>query len=369
MTEIRLERLEMRFGRRRILAGIELCIEDGELVSVVGPSGCGKSTLLNLIAGLEAPASGRVYFDGVDVTGWTPRERDVAFVFQSFALYPHLTAFENLAFPLRVRKLARAEIERRVRAAAELLRIEDLLGRRPAELSGGERQRVALGRAVVRRPRVFLLDEPLSNLDMSLRHSMRVEIKRLHRELEATFVYVTHDQVEAMTLSDRLAVLEAGRIHQVGAPGEVYGRPADTFVARFVGSPPMNLLEARMGEGGDVLLPSGGRIALLPLERPRLSGASDVVLGVRPEDVRIAPGPAPEALAARVTLVEPLGPELHVHLDLDGTGLVARTAPERTMEPGDEVFVLLPPAALHFFERNGGARIERAPGSVASGHG
>jgi ABC-type sugar transport system ATPase subunit len=297
MAIVELRGIERRFGSVRALDGVDLRVDDGELCVVVGPSGCGKSTLLRAVAGLEPLDAGGVWIDGRDVTRAEPRDRDVAFVFQSYALYPHLTVRENLEFPLRVRKVARDERQGRVREAAELLRIDDLLDRRPAELSGGQRQRVAMGRAVVRRPKVFLFDEPLSNLDARLRGRMRVELIELHRRLGATSLYVTHDQAEAMTLGQQLVVLRDGRVHQIGSPREIYERPVDPFVAGFIGSPPMNFIEGkvRVKEGERQLEWSG-----LPLAAPGFVPEGPAVLGIRAEDLL----PGSGRLSLRVRLVD-----------------------------------------------------------------
>jgi len=353
VTEVRVEGVTRRFGNVEALRGVDLTIASGEFLSLVGSSGCGKSTLLHVIAGLERASEGTVRFDGVDVSALSPRERDVAVVFQTYALYPHMSVFDNLGFPLRMSRVPREELRRRVRETAELLRIDDLLSRRPRELSGGQRQRVALGRAIVRRPRVFLFDEPLSNLDARLRLETRAELKRLHEQLRTTFIYVTHDQTEAMTLSQRLAVLRAGEVLQVGTPEEVYRRPADTFVATFVGSPPMNLIPARLDGGrlavGGVELPAGG----LP---PSFRG--DVLIGLRPEDLALRPGPGEPAMPATVTLVEPLGPESYVHLDFAGHALVARVGPDVPVRAGERLRVSLGLGAASLFDPETGRRLQ-----------
>jgi multiple sugar transport system ATP-binding protein len=334
VAAIALERVEKRYARGGTLAvrGISLEIEDGAFVTLVGPSGCGKSTTLNLIAGLEAPSGGTIRFDGEVVNDRSPRERDVAMVFQSYALYPHKTVYENLAFPLRMRRAGRDEVDRAVRDAAARLGIDALLERRPGELSGGQRQRVALGRALVRRARVFLLDEPLSNLDAALRVQMRAELKRLHQELATTFVYVTHDQAEAMTLSDRVVVFRDGEVQQHATPREVYERPANLFVARFLGSPPIGVV--------------------------RRDG---VLLGVRAEDARLAPpaqAPA-DALRGRIYVVEPTGPETLVTVALaSGERLICRAPPDFAGSPGEEVAVALDERRVHRFDAASERRID-----------
>ena len=362
MTAIRLQGIGKRFGRVWAVRGIELSVEPGEFLTLVGPSGCGKSTLLHLLAGLEVPSEGRILFDGRDVTRLSPRERDVAVVFQTYALYPHLTVRENIGFPLRMAKRPRAEIEERVRETAEWLRIAEFLDRKPAQLSGGQRQRVAVARALVRRPAVFLLDEPLSNLDAKLRTETRVELKRIHEQLGTTFLYVTHDQTEAMTLSGRLAVLEEGRIHQVGEPEAVYSDPDDEFVATFLGSPPMNLLPAEA---------SGGRLRLGDREIPRPPGVgaegwraiedTPLHLGIRPENLVIASDAREDGehivLDAELELVEPLGAESLVHARCAGARITARVAPAAAHRLPQRLQLRFAAAEAVLFDRTTGARV------------
>jgi multiple sugar transport system ATP-binding protein len=359
MTWLRLASLSRAHegAARPALAGLTLDVARGEILVVVGPSGCGKSTALRLIAGLDAPTSGTVTIDGRDVTRVAPQDRDVAMVFQGYALYPHLTVRDNMAFPLRMRGAPAAEREARVRETAALLGIEPLLGRRPGELSGGERQRVAMGRAIVRSPKVFLFDEPLSNLDAALRAELRVELAALVRRLGTTSLYVTHDQVEAMTVGDRVAVLRAGELQQLGTAREVYERPANTFVATFLGSPPMSLveLEAEGGrarrEGVDWPLPAG------------LTARGRVFAGVRPEHARFADGeaaPHEVAVGASVTAVEPLGAESTVHLDVAGARLVARAAGFDAPALGSAARLLVDTRRLSWFDAATGHRIEPA---------
>jgi multiple sugar transport system ATP-binding protein len=333
-----------RFGAVSVLEGLDLTIEDREFFTFVGPSGCGKSTVLNLVAGLERPSAGQIAFDGRPVDALPPGERDVAMVFQSYALYPHLSVFENLAFPLRVRRRPRAEVQAAVEAVARSLGLEALLARRPRELSGGQRQRVALGRALVRSPRVFLMDEPLSNLDARLRLEMREEIKRLHARLRTTTVYVTHDQEEAMVLSDRLAVLQGGRVQQCGTPLELYEDPANLFVAGFIGSPPMNLLE---GEGL-AALPAAGR--------PRAGEPAALVAGVRPADVTATPRPEPGAVEAELTLVEATGAECWVVGRWRGQRLTGRGGRPADWVDATRAFFRIPPERIYLFDRATGAR-------------
>jgi len=338
-------------GGRRVVADVTLEAAPGELLVLVGPSGCGKSTLLRIIAGLEAPSAGDVFIGERRVNDVSPRDRDVAMVFQSYALYPHMTVFDNVAFGLRLRGQGPEEVARRVRAAAAALGLLELLDRRPGQLSGGQRQRVALGRALVREPAVFLLDEPLSNLDARLRGEMRVEIAALHRRLRATSVYVTHDQLEAMTLGDRLVVLRAGAVQQSGPPLEVYARPANLFVAGFIGSPAMNFLSGRIERAGGPRFVSADGAVAVPLDgaAPGEEGRA-VTLGVRPEDVTLAPPGATGALALTVEAVEALGPEVLLHARAGASVLVARLPPQPLPDRGATVHVTLRPDRLHFFD-------------------
>jgi multiple sugar transport system ATP-binding protein len=305
-------------GGHAAVRDVSLEIADGELVVFVGPSGSGKSTLLRLIAGLEAPTRGRILIGGRDVTAVPPQERDLAMVFQSYALYPHKTVRENLAFGLRVRRLPRPAIEERVGRVADALQIAALLDRRPAQLSGGQRQRVALGRAIVREPQAFLLDEPLSNLDPALRIDTRAELALLHRRLRATMIYVTHDQEEAMKLGERVVILRDGRVEQVGPPLEIYRRPATLFAARFLGSPPMNLLDAIADPARGCAMIEGVGIELpLPGGARRFESGERVILGIRPHDVALVREEEGDVVA-RVVVVEAAGSELHVHVGVDG---------------------------------------------------
>jgi ABC-type sugar transport system ATPase subunit len=361
MSRVELEHVAKTFpDGTRALDDVTLAIEDGELLVLVGPSGCGKSTVLRLVAGLETPSAGTIRIDGRAVNDVAPRDRNVAMVFQDYALYPHMTVRENLAFPLRMRKLAPGAIEERVAWAAELLALGGLLDRQPRQLSGGQRQRVAMGRALVRNPSVSLLDEPLSNLDAVLRGQVRAEIESLQRRTRTTMLYVTHDQVEAMTLGDRVAVLHQGRLQQIAAPRELYERPANAFVAGFVGSPPMNLFDARVeadASGRPVLAIGKAQLALDAARAAAARQHSSVTAGVRPEHVEIAEAGASGALPARVAHVELLGHETLVHARLDGdVPLVARTT-GMTAPPRDAAIALhVAPEAIHLFDA-GGARI------------
>ena len=308
---------------------LTLDIPDGEFMILVGPSGCGKTTALRLVAGLETPTSGTITIAGKNITHLSPRDRDIAMVFQNYALYPHMTVYKNLAFGLRQRKTARAEVDRRVTEVSAMLGLDELLGRRPAQLSGGQRQRVAMGRALVREPKAFLLDEPLSNLDAELRVQMRAELKRLHQQLDITTIYVTHDQVEAMTLGDRLAVMSAGKLQQVGTPQDVYEQPTNVFVAHFIGSPPMNLLTAMVAEGGRA------QAGDLSVELPQVP-AGPCIVGIRPDSLslREADDFRP-ALDFDIEVVEPLGGELLAHGNVRGRLASPDTREETPLFAGD----------------------------------
>ena len=358
-SAIELRAVNKRYGAVSVLADIDLRIAPGEFCVFVGPSGCGKSTLLRLIAGLEDASDGDIEMHGRRVNDLPPAERDVAMVFQSYALYPHMSVHENMAFGLRYRKLQAAEIERRVKAASDMLQLGPLMARRPRDLSGGQRQRVAIGRALVREPSVFLFDEPLSNLDAALRVQTRVEIARLHRQLgTAAMVYVTHDQVEAMTLADRIVLLrpQAGAnglpsIAQVGTPLELYHRPANRFVAGFIGSPAMNFLPATaLAQAGDALsLRIAGHDGVAEVDASGLAAQAAITAGIRPEHVLLGDGP----LKATVTHVERLGEHAYVYLKLsDGEPLLAKVASER-LEVGDAVSLQLPAQHLHVFAADG----------------
>ena len=332
---------------------------DGELLVLVGPSGCGKSTLLRMIAGLETVDGGTIAIGDRVVNDVAPRDRDIAMVFQNYALYPHMTVAANLAFGLKLRGMDRAAIDARVAGAARTLGLEDMLGRKPAALSGGQRQRVALGRALVRQPQVFLLDEPLSNLDARLRAAMRVEIARLHRSLGTTMVYVTHDQVEAMTLGQRIVVLDGGRIQQVDAPMALYERPANLFVATFLGSPAMNILRGRLacGPACALALDDGTRLPLSGLRAPADWDGRELLVGVRPEHLLPAEG-GDAAFEATVELVEPVGSEVLVNLRAAGHDLVARLPPTLLPGRGDRLPLALAQGRMHLFDPASGVRLE-----------
>lgn len=367
MTAIRIEGLEKRIGTTVILRSLDLTVKDGEFFVLVGPSGCGKSTLLHLLAGLDRPTSGRILFDERDITDLDPRERDVALVFQTYALYPHMTVRDNLSFPLRVQKKVRrlngVMIEDEVRRMAKILGLDALLDRRPQELSGGQRQRVALGRALIRKPRLFLLDEPLSNLDAQLRAAMRAELRRLHEEFKVTTVYVTHDQSDALTMGDRLGVLHQGGLRQVGCPREVYDRPADVFVAAFVGYPTMNLFDARIEEG---MITAGPFRFPLPAEASMVAPDQMVTVGVRPEAVAVSPVTKENSKRAAhgiVRLVEPAWPLAWVTVELfdsdEAATIVGASVLGYVPTIGEPVIVETELAKLHLFNPETGRRYDR----------
>ncbi|MET7995433.1 ABC transporter ATP-binding protein [Amycolatopsis sp. NPDC005232] len=354
MGHIRVRGATKRFSAVTAVDGVTLDIADGEFLVLLGPSGCGKSTLLRAIAGLAPLTAGQLELDGRDITHTPPRERDLAMVFQSYALYPHLSVERNIGFPLRARRESRKDVRRKVDEVAATLELSELLHRRPRELSGGQRQRVALGRALVRDPGAFLLDEPLSNLDAKLRASTRYELVELHRRLGTTFVYVTHDQVEAMTMATRIAILNQGRLEQVGTPAEVYDEPASEFVAGFLGSPPMNLFPATVvsREGELVAVAPGLEV---PLGRRGELADTEVVLGIRPEHLR-PHGPRP-ALHGVVRLLENLGGEEIAHLTVGSVRLCVRGPRPLGLEPGDEVGLATEPAHVHVFHHTTGRRL------------
>lgn len=356
--DLRLENLSKRFGEQSAVEIPSLLIPHGEFFTFVGPSGSGKSTVLNLIAGLEEPTTGTLRLGDRLLNDRPPHRRDVAFVFQSYALYPHRTVFGNLAFPLELARLSRETIRQRVHEVASLLGLTPLLARRPRQLSGGERQRVALGRAIVRQPKLFLFDEPLSNLDAPLRAQMRKELKRLHQQLGTTFIYVTHDQEEALSLSDRIAVIQAGRIQQCGSPREIYDQPTNRFVASFFGSPPMNFLRAQLSRREDGAWVGFAR-RRLRIEGPQASprAAEEVTLGIRPEHVHLSREPLAEAWEAQVSLVEPHGGQSYLELELDGSPFTAVERAEAGYQPGEKVWASLAADRLYIFNLQTGERL------------
>ena len=348
--EVRYDAVAKSFGATEALAPLDITVPDGRFLAMLGPSGCGKTTALRMLAGLELPTSGRIFIGERDVTRLEPRHRDIAMVFQSYALYPHMTVAENIAYPLRLRRSGRPERDERVRKVAELLDIGALLDRRPRQLSGGQRQRVALARAIIRHPQAFLMDEPLSNLDAQLRSQMRVEIKRLQRELGVTTLYVTHDQIEAMTMADLIAVMRNGRLQQLATPAELYAHPANLFVARFCGSPPMNVLEGELADG--VFRCGSGELAL-----PGVPARGPVTLGFRPEHVELA---ADGPFAGEIYVVEPLGNETLVAVRA-GDALVNVRAGADFARPVGERCALRPaPRRVHVFDRESGEALAHA---------
>ena len=346
---LELEGVTKRFGDSTIVEGIDLIAGEGEFIVLVGASGCGKSTILRMIAGLESVTAGRVLIKGRDVTHARPDERNIAMVFQNYALYPHMSVAENMSFALSLTRTPKAEIGRRVSEAARVLGIEALLERKPKALSGGQRQRVAMGRAIVREPAVFLFDEPLSNLDAKLRAQMRVELTLLHRRLGKTTVYVTHDQVEAMTLADRIVILERGIIQQIGTPGDVFNHPRNTFVAGFIGSPVMNLFAARAVDPAAVVLAASGRRIALP--RPLPPAAADVILGIRPQGLKLAATGEP-ALRLAISVAEYLGTETVLTGTLAGSGerVTSVVDGDHAALAGTDVAVAIDPHHLHVFD-------------------
>ncbi|MBS3982021.1 MAG: ABC transporter ATP-binding protein [Rhodobacteraceae bacterium] len=365
MATLQLQGITKSFGTAQVLHGIDLAIRDREFVVFVGPSGCGKSTLLRIIAGLEASTLGRIVIDGIDVSAAAPVDRGIAMVFQSYALYPHLSVFENIAFPLRVARLPEAEVRQKVGRAAEILQLTDKLGLKPGQLSGGQRQRVAIGRSIVRNPKVFLFDEPLSNLDAALRGEMRVELSALQRDLDATMVYVTHDQVEAMTMAHRIVVLNRGRIEQFGTPMQLYHHPATRFVATFIGQPNMNLLPATVvGTGPDGLTVElhGGTRMTLPVDTATARSGDRVEVGVRPESLQLGTG-----ITLRLRVLERLGGTAIAYGQMaDGLKLCAALPGDTTVHEGEDVGLTFAPADAHVFDANGRVMRRRQAPALAA---
>jgi ABC-type sugar transport system ATPase subunit len=358
LATVSLRNVRKSFDAQEVIHGIDLEIADQEFVVLVGPSGCGKSTLLRMIAGLEPVTGGQIAIGDRVVNEVDPKDRDVAMVFQDYALYPHLTVFENIAFSLRYRGVAKAEIARRVSQAAAILDIEPLLARKPRQLSGGQRQRVAMGRAIVREPKVFLFDEPLSNLDAKLRVQMRTEIKKLRDRVRTTAIYVTHDQIEAMTLADRIVLMNNGHVEQIGTPEDVYETPATLFVAGFIGASGMNFLPGHLRRAGSGCTVELGQDARLPAMPPRSSTNPDlpVVAGVRPEHLHWTDG-SDVSLTGTARVVEPLGSDTLVVFDVAGRELQARLPPRRVRRAGDPVRVAVAPEAIHLFDPQSGRRL------------
>ncbi len=362
MANLSLKNIYKRYsGGVVAVSDFNLEIEDKEFIILVGPSGCGKSTTLRMIAGLEEISDGELYIDGRLVNEVAPKDRDIAMVFQNYALYPHMTVFENMAFGLKLRKMPRDEIKRRVHEAAQILDIEHLLDRKPKALSGGQRQRVALGRAIVREPKVFLMDEPLSNLDAKLRVQMRTEIGKLHQKLQTTFIYVTHDQTEAMTMGSRIVVMKDGIVQQVDSPMNLYNTPANKFVAGFIGSPQMNFIDAKLTrEDDDAFLSFGASKIKLAAEKvaaiPAEYFGKDVTMGIRPEDLHddeaFIASAADSVIDAKVEITEMMGAETYLYLLVEGVAFTARVNPKSTSKLGDTIKIAIDPNKIHIFDKD-----------------
>ena len=372
MSSLALRNIHKTYGKSNLetLKGIDIEIDAGEFLILVGPSGCGKSTLMNLIAGLEEVSAGAIEIDGVDVTKVPPKDRDIAMVFQSYALYPNMTVRDNIAFGLEIRKVAKEQIDREVERVAKLLQIDTLLKRKPAQLSGGQQQRVAMGRALARHPKIYLFDEPLSNLDAKLRIEMRTEVKKLHQRLDATIVYVTHDQIEAMTLADRIAVMKDGELHQLGAPKEIYDNPANRFVAGFIGSPPMNFIPIQVQQDGDgrhaALSDESGETTRLPLSAQLpVEPGQTLLLGLRPEQIthmqphkQQQPDVFSSCFEALVT--EPTGPDTIVLIKANGVEINCRVDPDHPVRAGERLALMFDLSKAVFFDPDSGERIREA---------
>ena len=357
MATVSFQKVEKSFGTVKVIHGLSFDIDDGEFVVLVGPSGCGKSTLLRMLAGLEEITGGTIAIDGKVVNDVESKDRDIAMVFQSYALYPHMTVADNMAFSLKLRRAASKVIEERVAHAAKILNLDPFLKRYPRELSGGQRQRVAMGRAIVRDPKVFLFDEPLSNLDAKLRVAMRAEIKELHQRLKTTTVYVTHDQVEAMTMADRIVVMHDGRIEQIGTPLELYDRPDNLFVAQFIGSPAMNVLNGKVARanGSSYVEAAGG--LRWPLRAPSGNEGRPVAYGIRPADLELADAGAQGVVPAEIVVVEPTGHETELLIQAGDAQLILVTHGRPDVNPGDRVGLAIDPAKVHIFDQSSGARL------------
>jgi multiple sugar transport system ATP-binding protein len=376
MARVKLEGLRKIYENGFVAVhGAEFEVEDGEFVVLVGPSGCGKSTTLRMIAGLETITEGQLWIGDRIVNDVAPKDRDIAMVFQNYALYPHMSVYDNMAFGLKLRKYAKAEIDQRVKQAAEILGITEILDRKPKQLSGGQRQRVAVGRAIVRKPQVFLFDEPLSNLDAKLRVQMRTEISRLHTQLDATMIYVTHDQVEAMTMGDRIVVMKDGYIQQIDTPLNLYNRPANLFVAGFIGSPAMNFVRGRLVRDGGLTFRAESDTFALPLDESWSKilaehVGKEVSLGIRPENIYVAGSPHIRTPVAEATLtldvIEPMGNEIFLYSHSLEQALVARVAPQPTPAPGEPIQFAFDLTQLHFFDAETEARIGHEEALVAA---
>jgi multiple sugar transport system ATP-binding protein len=359
MASVSFQNVEKSFGSTKVIHGIGFDIHDGEFMVLVGPSGCGKSTLLRMLAGLEEISSGTIAIDGKVVNDMESKDRDIAMVFQSYALYPHMTVADNMAFSLKLRKAPPATIEERVGKAARILNLEPFLKRFPRELSGGQRQRVAMGRAIVRDPKVFLFDEPLSNLDAKLRVAMRGEIKALHQRLKTTTVYVTHDQVEAMTMADRIVVMHDGRVEQIGTPLELYDRPGNLFVAQFIGSPAMNVIEGTVHRnGGAAHVEAAGSIRW-PLGAVSANEGQRVAYGIRPEHLDLASSNGERSVPGEIIVVEPTGAETELLVKVGEAQIVLVTHGRPVVNPGDRIGLTMDPAMAHVFDKETGQRLAR----------
>lgn len=362
MAKVTLENIQKSFGNVKAVDGVSLEIADREFLTLLGPSGCGKTTTLRLVAGLEELTEGNIYIGDRLVNDVAPKDRNIAMVFQSYALYPHMNVFDNIAFPLKIRHVNKAEIQKRVKETADTLEIGSLLKRKPKELSGGQRQRVALGRAIVRKPDVFLMDEPLSNLDAKLRVYMRAELKRLQKRLDTTLVYVTHDQVEAMTMSDRIAIMNEGKLQQVDSPKNIYFCPTKLWVAGFIGSPPMNFFDCTFVEkdGGGALDVTEFQVTLsketLDVIRKDASG-SELVLGVRPEDMKVSKSSVPDGIQATVYVIEPIGDSVIVDARVGGTLIRAKADPAFQARLDDTVYLTFDTKRMHVFDKKTGITI------------
>ncbi|MBK6008871.1 sn-glycerol-3-phosphate ABC transporter ATP-binding protein UgpC [Ramlibacter ginsenosidimutans] len=357
MARVDIRRVEKYFGTAQIIRGVDIAIEDGQFAVLVGPSGCGKSTLLRMIAGLEEISSGEIAIDGRVVNALTPKERDIAMVFQNYALYPHMTVRDNMAFSLTLAKQSKAQVEERVRRAADILGLETLLDRFPRQLSGGQRQRVAMGRCIVRDPQVFLFDEPLSNLDAKLRVQMRTEIKELHQRLQTTSIYVTHDQIEAMTMADRIVVMRDGLVEQTGSPLELYDRPVNQFVAGFIGSPAMNFLPGVLRRSsGDARVELGEGLWLpAPPQAAAGQDGQSVLYGMRPEHIQLASGE--DGVATAVVVVEPTGADTQVFTKIAGVEVTSVFRERHEFRPGEIIRLRPDPARAHLFDAGTGMRL------------
>jgi multiple sugar transport system ATP-binding protein len=353
MAAVEIKDVRKAFGAAQIIHGVSIDIQDGEFVILVGPSGCGKSTLLRMIAGLENITGGEIRIGERVVNNVPPKERDIAMVFQNYALYPHMTVADNMGFSLKLRKAPQTEIDSRVKRAAEILNLIPLLDRFPRQLSGGQRQRVAMGRAIVRDPQVFLFDEPLSNLDAKLRVAMRAEIKELHQRLKTTTVYVTHDQIEAMTMADKIVVMHDGIVEQMGSPLDLYDKPGNIFVAGFIGSPSMNFVKGKIAVNGKASFITEGGFTLPLAAAPAGSAGRPVVLGIRPEHIHVAPG----GIAAEVIVVEPTGSETQVVVKSGGQELICLFRDRITAQPGETILIAPDPALTHLFDGETGKRL------------